>query len=129
MILVTLPRGRTTTDREFTIPKIIAIKTSPAATDVLDMTEFPWPMKIIRARYKTDIGTVDFNLERRTSPDTAGTDLWSADKQATSTIATATEFTVITLRRDDFLFYAASAVASSPAWLHLYLTFAPYTVN
>ena len=67
----------------------------------------------------TDVGTVDFNIEKRSklTPDVAGTNVESSDIQATAAGLDDTSFTSPAISADSWLTFSASAVASSPTKL------------
>lgn len=107
------------------VTKIIYIE-DPTAADSFPMGYVPDAATMVAVRAVTDVGTVDFNIEKRSklTPDVAGTDIWSADKQATSSGLEITGFDSGSIGADEWLHFAASAVASSPTklWISLEYT-------
>lgn len=93
---------------------------NPLAADVF-MIGFPQnAIQVVEAHATTDVGTVDFNIEHRakTTPDVAGTDILTADLQATAASATTTTFDNSgNVAADKWLTYVASAVAAAPTEL------------
>jgi hypothetical protein len=104
--------------------KMIYIE-DPEATDDYPVMKVPFACTITRITHITDTGTVDWNLEERAeaTPDVAGTDVYSADEQSSSTSSTDTSFNNATLAQYTWLTYCASAVASSPTKLWVGITF------
>jgi hypothetical protein len=99
---------------------------SPAASDSFPIAYVPEAGTLMAVRAVTDVGTVDFNVEKRgkLTPDVAGTNVWSADKQATASGLEQTSFDSGAIGSDQWLHYAASAVASSPTklWISVVYT-------
>lgn len=90
---------------------------SPAAdTDLPGLFVFH-PVEIVEIFTWTDTGTVDFNIEIRSDPDAAGTNILTADVQATSSGVSSTAFAVSEVDGRNWLAVAASAIASSPTKL------------
>lgn len=108
-----------------TVTKIIYIE-DPKATDSFPMGYVPDAAAMVAVRAVTDVGTVDFNIEKRVklTPDVAGTDIWTADKQATTAGLEQISFDSGSIGADEWLHFAASAVASSPTklWISLEYT-------
>jgi hypothetical protein len=100
------------------VAKVIYIE-NPTATDAFPLAFVPHAATLEAVRAVTDVGTVDFNIEKRAklAPDVAGTDVWSADKQATTSGLEQTSFDSGAVGPDQWLHFAASAVASSPGSL------------
>jgi hypothetical protein len=92
---------------------------SPAASDAFPLAYVPEGATLVAVRAVTDVGTVTFNIEKRSklTPDVAGTDVWSADKQATAAGLEETTFDSGSVAADEWLHYSASAVASAPTRL------------
>ena len=101
-----------------TVAKIIYIE-NPTVSDSFPLGYVPDAATMVAVRAVTDTGTVDFNIEKRAklTPESAGTDVWSADKQATSSGLEQTSFDSGAVSADSWLQFAASAVAGSPTKL------------
>lgn len=110
-----------------TVEKILYVE-NPAASDVFPLLKVPDACTLVRVTHQTDTGTVDFNLEKRAegTPATAGTDVWTTDKQAGSTMTGETSFNSAAIPADNWLIFSASAVASSPTKLWISIE---YTIN
>lgn len=108
-----------------TVTKIIYIE-DPTATDSFPMGYVPNAAAMVAVRAVTDTGTVDFNIEKRAklTPDVAGTDIWTADKQATAAGLEQTGFDSGSIGADEWLHFSASAVAGAPTklWVSLEYT-------
>ncbi len=108
-----------------TLTKVIYIE-DPTATDAFPMGYIPFAATMVAVRAITDVGTVDFNIEKRSklTPDVAGTNIWTVDKQATTGGLEQTSFDSGSIGADEWLHFAASAVASSPTklWVSLEYT-------
>lgn len=104
--------------RHRTAARILYIE-NPTASDEFPLCYIPDAATMVAVRSVTDVGTVDFNIERRSklTPDVAGTNVWSADKQATASGLEQTSFDAGEIGADEWLHYSASAVASSPTKL------------
>ena len=98
---------------------------NPTASDSYPIGAFPVACTITRVTFITDAGTVDFNLEERVeaTPLTAGTNVFSVDDQASSTNSVVTSFANAGMAANAWLWYAASAVASSPTKLIIKITY------
>lgn len=98
---------------------------NPLATDSFPVAYVAEAGLLMAVRAITDVGTVDFNIEKRAklAPDEAGTEVWSADKQATAAGLEQTEFESGAIAADSWLHYSASAVASSPTKLWISLVY------
>jgi hypothetical protein len=98
---------------------------NPAAADNDIFRGVPKNASLTYASYWTDaVNGVTFNIEIRenATPRTAGTDVWSADKVATTTSANTTTFDndhTITARQ--ILWVTISAVANAPTDFFLYV--------
>ena len=94
------------------VARILYIE-SPSAGDSFPIAYVPDAATLVAVRAVTDVGTVDFNIEKRgkLTPDVAGTDVWSADKQATASGLEQTTFDSGAIGSDSWLHFAASAVA------------------
>jgi hypothetical protein len=107
------------------VAKVIYIE-DPLATDAFPLGYVPHAATLVAVRAVTDVGTVDFNIEKRAklTPDVAGTDIWTVDKQATTSGLEQTSFDSGSVGEDQWLHYVASAVASSPGalWISLEYT-------
>jgi len=110
-----------------TVRKILYIE-DPTAADVFPLLSVADNCTLVRVTHKTDTGTVDFNLEKRAegTPATAGTNVWTVDKQASSTSTAETTFDSAAIPADNWLVYAASAAASSPTKLWITIE---YTID
>lgn len=99
---------------------------NPTATDAFPLAYIPESAALVAVRAITDAGTVTFNIEKRSklTPDVAGTDVWSADKQATSSGLEQTSFDSGAIAADEWLHYAASAIDSSPTKLWISVEYA-----
>lgn len=104
--------------RHRTVARVLYIE-NPTAADEFPLAYVPDAATLVAVRAVTDIGTVDFNIEKRSklTPDVAGTNVWSADKQATASGLEQTSFDAGSIGADEWLHYSASAVASSPTKL------------
>ena len=100
------------------VTRIIYIE-DPLNTDSFSICFIAEAATMVAVRAITDVGTVDFNIEKRgkLTPDQAGTNIWTADKVATVSGLEQTSFDSGSISADDWLTYAASAVASSPTKL------------
>jgi len=96
---------------------------NPIAGDARPLKGIPANATITFAEYKTDTGTVTFNVEKRpiATPQSAGTDIWTADKTATSTTASTTSFDSEAVVGRNRLVCAITSVASSPTVLDLWV--------
>jgi hypothetical protein len=101
-----------------TVARILYIE-NPLAADSFPLCYVPEAAQMVAVRAITDVGTVDFNIEKRSklTPDVAGTDVWSADKQATTAGLEQTTFDAGAIGEHQWLHYSASAIVSSPAKL------------
>lgn len=101
------------------VARILYIE-SPSAGDSFPLCYVPDAATLIAVRAVTDAGTVDFNIEKRgkLTPDVAGTDVWSADRQATASGLEQTGFDSPAIGADSWLHYSASAVSgAAQLWL------------
>ena len=100
------------------VARLIYIE-SPSASDSFPIAYVPDAGTLVAVRAVTDAGTVDFNIEKRSklTPDVAGADVWSADKQASSSGIEQTSFDSAAIAPDSWLQFAASAVAGDPSQL------------
>ncbi|MEK6798055.1 MAG: hypothetical protein AABZ12_03750 [Planctomycetota bacterium] len=91
----------------------------PKATDAFPIGYVADASTMVAVRAVSDVGTVTFNVEKRNklTPGMAGTDVWTTDKQATAAGLEQTTFDGGTVAADQWLYFAASAVASSPTKL------------
>ena len=92
----------------------------PVGTDSYPIGTFPVACTITSVTHITDTGTVTFNLEERasTTPDVAGTDVFTSDLTASSTSSTAsTGFANDGMAANAWLYYAATSVASTPGFI------------
>jgi len=107
-----------------TVTKILYIE-NPTATDEFPIGYVPDAASMAAVRAITNTGTVDFNIEKRAklTPNTAGTNLWTADKQATSSGLEQLTFDSGAIAADEWLHYSASAVTGSPTKLWVSLEF------
>lgn len=92
---------------------------SPSAGDSFPIAYVPDAATVVAVRAVTDVGTVDFNIEKRNklTPDVAGADVWSADKQATASGVEQTSFDNGAVGPDSWLHFVASAVAGGATQL------------
>jgi hypothetical protein len=100
------------------VARILYIE-SPSAGDSFPIAYVPDAATLVAVRAVTDIGTVDFNIEKRgkITPDVAGTDVWSSDKQASATGSEQTSFDSGAIGADSWLHFAASAVVGGATQL------------
>ncbi len=98
---------------------------NPLGTDSFPMSYIPKASTLIAVRAVTDIGTVDFNIEKRNklTPDVAGTDVWSAEKVAAAAGIEVTAFDSGSVAEDEWLVFAASAAATGPTKLWITVEF------
>jgi len=110
-----------------TVTRVIYIE-SPAATDSFPLGFVETAATVTRVIGVTDVGTVDFNIEKRSklTPDVAGTDIDSTDFQATAAGLEDTAFTAGSIGALEWLHYAASAVATAPTKLWVAMV---YTID
>lgn len=96
------------------VARILYIE-SPTAGDSFPIGYVPDAATLVSVRAVTDAGTVDFNIEKRSklTPDVAGTDVWSADKQATASGLEQNSFDSAAIGADSWLHFAASAAAGA----------------
>lgn len=108
-----------------TVARILYIE-NPSATDEIPIAYVPDAATMVAVRAVTDVGTVDFNIEKRAklTPDVAGTNVWTVDKQATAAGLEQLSFDAGAIGADNWLHYSASAIASSPTklWISLEYT-------
>lgn len=104
--------------RHRTAARVLYIE-NPTAADEFPLAYVPDAATMVAVRAVTDVGTVDFNLEKRSklTPDVAGTNVWTADRQGTAAGLEQTTFDAGSIAADEWLHYSASAVASSPTRL------------
>lgn len=97
-----------------TAARVIYVE-SPASGDSFPIGFTADAATLTAVRAVTDTGTVDFNIEKRAklTPDAAGTDVWSADKQATASGLEQTSFDSPAVDSDTWLHFAASAVSGA----------------
>ncbi len=111
------------TESELTVGKQKVAKVfyveNPTASDDFPIGFVPQAATLVAVRAITDVGTVDFNIEKRSklTPDVAGTNAWTVDKQASAAGLEQTTFDEATILADEWLSFAASAIASSPTKL------------
>ena len=101
---------------------------TPVAADAFPLKGIPRDATLTYADYLcddagADTGTVTFNVEQRATatPFTAGTDIWAADKTATTTSANVTAFTVPAVTAREELWVTITSVANSPTKFRLKL--------
>jgi hypothetical protein len=106
------------------VAKIFYIE-NPTATDAFPIGYVPQAATLVAVRAITDTGTVTFNIEKRAklTPDVAGTNAWTLDKQATAAGLEQTVFGAGSIAADKWLYFAASAIASAPTKLWLSVEF------
>lgn len=99
-----------TETRSFTI--IDTVK----ASDGFGLWKTPYAITITEIAAFTNTGTCTFNIEQRaeTTPNTAGTDILTADIVADNDQQESTSFNDATVPIDTWLYFAASAAASGP---------------
>ena len=98
------------------LEKLIYIE-SPTASDLFPIGWTHYPGIVRRVTAETDAGTVDFNITKRlvlSDSFTGGTNIWTSDKQATTSIMTQTTFQSPRVAPDTGFWFDASAIASSP---------------
>ncbi len=81
----------------------------------------PAAFTIDKIKHMTDVGTVDFNIEERVTPNVTGVNVFASDEQATSTYQTETAFSNDSIDAEDPIAIDISAVASSPTKLWVYI--------
>ncbi len=109
-----------------TVTKMIYIE-DPTATDSYPICRVPKASTITEVTGITDVGTVDFNIEERSTADVAGTDLDTTEFVAATTEMSQTSgFENSAIAAKAWLHYAASAVASSPTKVWVTVT---YTID
>jgi|GEM_PF-4922314 len=107
------------------VAKVLYVE-NPVATDAFPIGYVPQPSTLVAIRAITSTGTVDFNIEKRSklAPNVAGVDVWTGDKQATAAGIEQTTFDAASIASDEWLYFAASAVASSPTKLWIAVEYA-----
>jgi len=105
--------------------KKIAYIETPAANEAYPIMSVQFNCSITRITYKTDTGTVTFNLEERTEtdPETSGTTIYSSDQTAGSTMSATTSFSNSGITADNWLYFSASTVSGSPTKLWLGISY------
>lgn len=105
-----------------TVTRILYVE-NPSSVDSFPIGYVPDAATLVAVRAVTDTGTVDFNLEQRSklTPDVAGSDVWSADKQATASGLEQSTFDSPAIAADSWLHFAASAIGGGVTrlWLSL----------
>lgn len=98
--------------------KMIYIE-DPTATDAFPIGSIPIAATVTGISAVTDAGTVTFNVEKRlaTTPATAGTDILTSDKVASTTHSESTGIASAVIASEELLYFVASAVASTPTKL------------
>ena len=108
-----------------TMSKMIYIET-PSATTVYPMFTVSGTSTLSKVTYQTDVGNVTFNIEERGSgtPNTAGTDVLSADHSATATEVQTSTFSNTSLAAESWAYFVASAVSGTPTkvWIRAFYT-------
>lgn len=99
---------------------------NPGASEDIPICNVPTAATMVSVTAVTDVGTVDFNIEKRdrVTPDVAGTNIWSADKQATAAGLTEISFDSGAIAAGDWLNFNSSAVASAPTKLWIAVRYA-----
>ena len=89
---------------------------NPTTSDDYVAKNVPVAATIDSVIHKTDQGTVDFNVEKRAklTPDSAGTNLFAADEQATNTGQEETTFNSAGITAQQWLHLDISATAGGP---------------
>jgi len=107
------------------VAKILYVE-NPIATDAFPIGYVPQAATLVALRAVTDAGTIDFNIEKRSklTPDVAGSNAWTVDKQASASGLEQTIFDAGVIAADQWLYFAASAVASSPMKLWVSVEYA-----
>jgi len=92
---------------------------NPRAADSWPIAYVGDPATVVAVRAITDVGTVDFNIEKRgkLTPDVAGTDINTGEMVATAAGLEDTSFASPAVSADNWLSVEISAVASSPTLL------------
>lgn len=112
-----------------TVVRMIYIE-NPTAADEYPIGAVPDAATMVRVVGATDAGTVTFNVEKRsmTTPYTAGTDIFTSDQVAGTggSVLNTTTFNSGAISADSWLHYSASAVASSPTKLWVWVE---YTID
>ena len=99
---------------------------SPSSSTDLPLLFLFHPIELVEVFTWTDTGTVDFNIEiRSAAPDASGTNVMTADVQATDSGVSVTNFSVYEVDERNWLAVSASAVASSPTKLWISLDVIP----
>jgi hypothetical protein len=100
------------------------IENQAPAVETIRLRNVPTAATITRITHITSAGTVDFNIEKRAeaTPFTTGTNVFSSDKQATTTNATETTFNSAAIAARDWLVIDVSAV-STPGTLIVKIEF------
>lgn len=98
---------------------------NPIATDDFPLAFIHSAATVISIVAVTDVGTVDFNIEKRNqlTPDVAGTDIDGSEMQATTSGLNQTSFTAGDIDPDTWLNYNASAVATTPTKVWVKITY------
>lgn len=100
---------------------------APTATDEFPLGAIPDAATIRRVVAATDAGTVTFNIEKRsqTTPYTAGTDIFSSDQVGGNggSVLNTTTFNSPQVAAGNWLHYSASAVASNPTKLWVWVEY------
>ena len=97
---------------------------APTASDSYPMGRIPKAATIIKVTGETDVGTVNFNIEKRATRYSAGTDVDTTEfVAATPEMSQTSGFESAAIAADDYLHYAASAVASSPTEVTVTVTY------
>lgn len=100
--------------RTIQIPKLIYLEDNDAS-DEFPLAYVPQDATVIAVVHKTDAGTVDYNIEKRSklTPDSSGTNIWTVDEQASSTGEEITSFNSASISAGSWLTFSASAVSSA----------------
>jgi len=98
--------------------KMIYIE-DPVAGDSFPICHVPFGTTVVAVRAITDVGTVNFNIEKRgkLTPDQSGTDIDSSDFVGSASGQETTSFSAGSITADEWLVYVATSVATSPTKL------------
>jgi hypothetical protein len=94
------------------MPRVVVMKIpSPAAAEEYEFLGMPIAGTMTRVRHKTSAGTVDFNVNKRTTFGVSGTDVWSAAKGASTSQTSESSFDSAAVAADTIL----AVVFSNPS--------------
>lgn len=107
-------------EQKYRVRTFTYIVQTPTTADDYETKPIPFAGTMLKVFYWTDAGTVDFNVEKRAlaTPGSAGTNIWTADKQASGTVANSATFDSGAIAAESFLYVDISAV-SGAGWLKI----------